>query len=80
MNFTQNILIEDDDEEINFIGHPEIFINKRFYGNQSVQNLTDLKLKVHNVLNVKIFIYYYLIIFKLSIACINCKLVSKRKF
>lgn len=54
MNFTENILYEDNDEEINFSGYPEIHINKRFYGNQSVSNLTDLKLKVHNVLNVRI--------------------------
>lgn len=54
MNFTENLLIEDNDEEINFSGYPEVQINRRFYGNQSVSNLTDLKLKVHNVLNVTI--------------------------
>ena len=51
MNFTENIL-RDDDPDFDFGDAPELAINPRFYGNQSVDNLIDLKLWVHNLLNV----------------------------
>ena len=54
MNFTQNFLNEED-SEIHLLSHPELIINQRFYGNQSLDNLIELKLKVHNVLNVSSF-------------------------
>jgi hypothetical protein len=54
MNFTQNFYNEDLEEDIDINECPELLINPRFYGNQSLDNLVELKLKVHSVLNVSL--------------------------
>lgn len=52
MNFTQNFYNEEMVDDINTDICPELIINPRFYGNQSLDNLLELKLKVHSILNV----------------------------
>jgi hypothetical protein len=55
MNFTQNFYNEDLEDEIDFNISPEIVINPRFNGYQSPDNLIELKLKIHSVLNVTFY-------------------------
>jgi hypothetical protein len=52
MNFTQKFYKEEETDDINTNICPELIINPRFYGNKSDENLMNLKLKVHSVLNV----------------------------
>lgn len=51
MNLTEN-KYDDENTTITKASNSEIKINPKFYGNQSLDNLIDLKLRVHNVLNV----------------------------
>jgi hypothetical protein len=54
MNLTED-KYDDENKEIKKASNSEIVINPKFYGNQSLDNLIDLKLRVHNVLNVIMF-------------------------
>lgn len=51
MNFAEDINKEFK-EEIDTNLNCEIFTNQKYYGNQTLDNLIELKLKVHNVINV----------------------------
>ena len=51
MNFTEDF-VQNLDTEFDYKTCPEIIINPRFYGNQSLDNLVDLKLRAHYLLNV----------------------------
>ena len=57
MNFAEDVNKEFK-EEIDTNLNCEIFTNKKYYGNQTLDNLIGLKLKVHNVLNVTHFIFF----------------------
>ena len=51
MNFKEDFQ-QSVDQEIDMVNNCEIIINPKYYGNQTLDNLIELKLKVHNVLNV----------------------------
>lgn len=52
MNFTQNFYKEEEVKELNTDDCPELIINPKFNGNKGDENLLELRLKVHSVLNV----------------------------
>ena len=51
MNLTED-KFDNQDQEIDKNSSSEITINPKFYGNQTLDNLIELRLRVHNVLNV----------------------------
>lgn len=67
MNFTQNFYNPDLEDEIDYNISPEILINPRFHGYQGPDNLIELKLKVHSVLNVTNLFVSPLLFYQISL-------------